>query len=268
MKCPKCGANMPKGVTQCTECGTKFVAGKYCPHCHAVIPMTATVCPKCQQAVGGGSSLFDSGPRKQSSFRWWRIPIYIVIFVLGVGVGVVSGKGLPTNSSIPASASLVESSEVSTQAAASSSEAQAPTSEYYFKDNVLVAEDVKIEITSWKVIPVGETGNEYGDKPVIAFWYNTTNLSGKDNINPSSAWIAMFTAVQDNDPNMVNELSVGSLPDSAYRETQMSTIKEGGTLDNAIAYELDDETTPVILKATKGILGEPLGEQTFDIAAK
>ena len=40
-------------------------------------------------------------------------------------------------------------------------------------------EDIKIEITKTKIIPGGETGNEYGDKPVIAFWYKTTNKTDK-----------------------------------------------------------------------------------------
>ena len=89
----------------------------------------------------------------------------------------------------------------------------------------MASEDVRIEITDWKIIPVGEPGNEYGEAPVIAFWYNTTNLSSKD-IDPISAWIAMFTAIQDNDPNIMNELQVASLPDAAFRETQMATIKK------------------------------------------
>ena len=142
----------------------------------------------------------------------------------------------------------------------------APASEYYFADNVLVSEDVRIEITDWRVIPVGEEGNEYGDVPVIAFWYTVTNLSGSENVTPIGSWIAMFTAVQDNDPNLVNELEVGMLPDDAYLDTQMATVKEGGTVPCAIAYELDDTTTPVVLTATRGLLGEELGEQTFNIA--
>ena len=60
--------------------------------------------------------------------------------------------------------------------------------EYYFKDNEIVVKDYTIKITDWKVIPVGEKGNEYGKSPVIAFWYDTTNTSGK-NIDPSSSLI-------------------------------------------------------------------------------
>lgn len=148
----------------------------------------------------------------------------------------------------------------------SSSDAVNLESEYYFKDNILVSEDVKIEITDWKVIPAGEAGNEYGDAPIIAFWYNTTNLSEKDSITPLTAWFAMFTAVQDNDPNMVNKLDAASHPDNELLDNQTAQIKQNGTVANAVAYTLTDETTPVVLKATKGILGEELGEQTFEIA--
>ncbi|MDO4271945.1 MAG: stalk domain-containing protein [Candidatus Saccharibacteria bacterium] len=135
---------------------------------------------------------------------------------------------------------------------------------YYFKDNTLVAEDVKIEIVNYAVIPVGKDGNLHGKKPVIAFWYNTTNLTGKS-MTPISAWFAMFTAIQDNNPNAINELDVGLLPDVSFSDSQSEKIKKGGTVLNAIAYELDDDTTPITLKATRGLLGEDLGEQTFEI---
>lgn len=156
--------------------------------------------------------------------------------------------------------------ESSEESISSEPEEVSSASEYYFADNVLFSEDVRIEITDWKVIPVGDAGNEYGDAPVIAFWYSTTNLTGNENVSPMASWIAMFTAIQDNDPNLVNELSVASLPDQAFLETQMATIKKDGTVDCAVAYTLSDTTTPVTLKATKGLMGDDLGEQTFNIA--
>lgn len=55
------------------------------------------------------------------------------------------------------------------------------------------------------------------------------------------------------------------LPDEQFLDTQSEIIKQGGTVANAVAYELDDDTTPVTLKATKGIMGEDLGEQDFEI---
>lgn len=139
------------------------------------------------------------------------------------------------------------------------------TSGYSFKDNVLTSQDVKIEITDYKVIPVGETGNEYGEKPVIAFWYKTTNLSGNEDVSPLAAWTAMFACVQDNDANAVNELEAASLPDERFLDSQMETIKKDGTVESAVAYNLDDTETPVTLKATQGIGGADLGEQTYNI---
>ncbi|MCI7304072.1 MAG: DUF5067 domain-containing protein [Clostridiales Family XIII bacterium] len=139
-----------------------------------------------------------------------------------------------------------------------------PTEKYYFQDDIAVLEDIKIEITDHKVINPGKKGNEYGEKPVLAFWYKVTNTSDKD-IDPISAWLAVFVAIQDNDPNSVNELNVGTLPDEKYLDSQMEQIKEGGTVENAISYELDDTKTPVVLKATKGIDGKELGEQTYNL---
>ncbi len=137
-------------------------------------------------------------------------------------------------------------------------------SEPSFSDNVIVTKDYTITITDYKVIQPGENGNKYGKKPVIAFWYDTTNTSGKS-LDPTSAWIYIMTAVQDNDSNSVNKLSVASLPDDTFINSQLEQIKEGGTVSNAVAYELTDEETPVTLSATNGMLGKSLGEQTFEL---
>lgn len=155
-------------------------------------------------------------------------------------------------------------SEESQDAAKETSPESNDSDPYYFKNNILKIEDATIEIKEHKVIPVGEKGNEYGSKPVIAFWYTTTNDSDKA-ISASTAWIACFTAIQDNDPNIVNELNVGMLPDERFLDTQMADIKPGGTIENAIAYELTDLETPVVLRASKGAFSDELGEQTFEI---
>jgi len=84
--------------------------------------------------------------------------------------------------------------------------------EIYFDGEVAEIDDVKIEIKEIKVIPAGEEGNEHEDSPVFAIWYDATNKTDKE-IDPGMAWLAIFTAIQDNDPDMVNELEVGSLPD-------------------------------------------------------
>lgn len=133
-----------------------------------------------------------------------------------------------------------------------------------FDGKVAELNDLKIEIIDYKIIKVGEKGNKYGSKPVIAFWYNTTNKSDKE-IDPSIAWMAVFTAIQDNNKNMVNELKVAGHPDDSLIDTQDAKIKKGGTVKNAIAYESSDETTPVTLKATQGMDGKDLGQKNFEV---
>ena len=133
-----------------------------------------------------------------------------------------------------------------------------------FADGVLTTGGYTITITDYKVIQPGETGNEYGEKPVIAFWYDTTNTGSASEINASTAWILVFEAVQDNDPNAVNTLSMGMLPDQQFLDSQSESIKDGGTVSNAVAYELDDTTTPVTLVASD-MLGNEYGRQEFSV---
>lgn len=134
----------------------------------------------------------------------------------------------------------------------------------YFKDNEAKLEDLKINITETKVIKVGEKGNEYGEKPVLAIWYSTTNLSDKD-IDPTTAWFAVFKVIQDNNPNSINELNVTSSPDEKFLDSQLETIKMDGTVENAVAYKLDDLETPVTLVATQGVTGIELGRIDYEI---
>lgn len=154
--------------------------------------------------------------------------------------------------------------EDATASSNDNAEKETSNEEVYFKDNEAKLIDLKIKITETKVIQPGETGNEYNEKPVFAIWYETTNLSDKD-IDPTTAWVAVFEAVQDNNPNAVNTLEVGGLPDEQFLDSQLETIKKDGTVPNAIAYELDDLETPVTLIAAQGIGGEKLGEQNFKI---
>lgn len=142
--------------------------------------------------------------------------------------------------------------------------ADSSTNESTFENDILSTPELTIEITDIRTIAPGEEGNSYGEKPVIAFWYNTTNLTDNDT-DPTMAWISHFSAYQDNDPNAVNKIDMASLPDSQFLDTQMETIKKGGTVPNATAYELDDETTPVELVASSGLGLSEIGRITYDL---
>lgn len=168
---------------------------------------------------------------------------------------------------LPFSAALLFGSAVPTGTQldnVTQSEAHAAKKKYYFKDNVAKLQDVKIVITKTKVIKVGQKGNEYGDKPIIAFWYKTTNITGKS-IDPITAWLVVFDAYQDNNKNYLNKLDVSGAPDEKYYDTQLKKIKKGGTVTNAIAYELSDKKTPVTLVATKGYDGVVLGKKKYRV---
>lgn len=193
-----------------------------------------------------------------------RILAVLLATAMALSLIGCGGSDTPSAASDPAPASSPVVSEPAASESAQS-EPEVPQSEYYFADNVLVTANFKIEITDYKVIQPGDAGNEYGEKPIIAFWYNTTNISGEET-DPMTAWIFSFTAIQDNDPNMINELEVGMHPDDTLLDNQMATIKQGGTIANAMAYELDDLTTPVTLTASVDFGFSELGTQTFEIA--
>lgn len=142
----------------------------------------------------------------------------------------------------------------------------ATANDAYFDGTTLKGNTYTIKITSHKIIQPGEAGNEYEDKPVIAFWYDTLVSPDYDNsmpVNAMSAWIGNFKAIQDNDPNKVNELNVASLPDSAFLDSQSADIKPGGTVSNAMAYTLSDTETPVTLVA--GSYSKEFGKQDFSV---
>ncbi|MCG7446498.1 DUF5067 domain-containing protein [Corynebacterium sp. ACRPO] len=132
-----------------------------------------------------------------------------------------------------------------------------------FKDGVLDVPAAKFEITDHRVVQPGEPGNEIGEKPLLVFNYDVTNKT--DETLTTTDFVVYFTAIQDNDPNKVNELDLGSYFDPETSDTQLEQIKKGGTVAGTIAYELDDLTTPVDLVASKSFSQDEIGRQTFEL---
>lgn len=118
MKCPRCGANLPNGATSCGSCGARFSLGKRCPHCQAVIPSQAAVCPKCGKPVAvAAAPNTPQKPAKQKNkpkgaFRWWQVPVALVIFFLGFGSGFMVNGNSPSNASVGQSKSSPKSEQV------------------------------------------------------------------------------------------------------------------------------------------------------------
>lgn len=172
-----------------------------------------------------------------------------------------------TSNTSEQTATTTASSKAESSSTKESGDFVATAQDSYFDGTTLKGNSYSIKITDHKILQPGEKGNEYGTKPVIAFWFDTLVNPNYDNsapISPNSAWISNFTATQDNDPNKVNELNVASLPDEQYLDNQSAEIKPGGTLSSAVAYELSDTDTPVTLTA-QSIMGDEFGNAEFQV---
>lgn len=190
-----------------------------------------------------------------------KIMVLSMTLLTGLALTACSSGSSNSASSSKVSSSKVEKKSSSSKAEKKSSNA---TGEPTFANNVITTKDWKIEITNHKVIPVGQKGNEYGEKPVMAFWYKFTNITNKEK-SAMGAWIANLEAIQDNDKNKVNKLNVGALPDDQFLDSQSEDTKQGGTVEMAVAYELTDDVTPVKLEMKNIITDKVYGSQEFPV---
>lgn len=203
-----------------------------------------------------------------------KFKLLAMVGICGIALAACGGEETTSKeSAAPKETTALESSAVAESEVASSEVVKEDgdfvesADDAYFDGTILKGNTYSVKITDHKVIPVGEPGNEYGENPVIAFWFDTLVSPDYDNstpIDPNTAWIMNFTAVQDNDPNMVNELNVGMLPDEQFLDSQMAQIKPGGTVSSAMSYELTDAETPVTLTASS-FLGDEFGSMDFEI---
>lgn len=134
---------------------------------------------------------------------------------------------------------------------------------YYFDGTTANLQDVKIKITGVKFYQGDETTN---GKNVICFDYTITNKTDKD-VNALTGWQAVFNAYQDN-KNTEGKLEVAPMPSDTsdqILQDQDQSIKKGGSVQCRMAYELDSNKKPVVLKATKGYDGTFLGKKAFKI---
>ncbi len=109
MKCPRCGANLPKGAKACGSCGAQLVAGQYCPHCGRVIPKGSPKCPKCGKDLAQPSP--SPGQKKPLTRRWWFWAVCALLtlgIISNLGQAMKKGGG-GSGSGRASSASAVES---------------------------------------------------------------------------------------------------------------------------------------------------------------
>ncbi|WP_159160597.1 DUF5067 domain-containing protein [Enterococcus casseliflavus] len=135
----------------------------------------------------------------------------------------------------------------------------------YFDGETLKINMATVKIISSEVLTPDES--VYRDNNQLAFVYEVTN-DDEEPLDGSMAWIACINAYQETE-NTVGKLDVCATPQdekfAEYREGEFDELKPGGTKKYVIAYDLNDTTTPVVLKATQGVSGEDLGEKTFNL---
>lgn len=176
---------------------------------------------------------------------------YIMKKILTIGTTLLAGLSLAACGNQQSSTS------------AKSSTTQQTHGKYYFDGTTANLQDVKIKITGVKFYQGDETTN---GKNVICFDYTITNKTDKD-INALTGWQAVFNAYQDN-KNTEGKLEVAPMPSDTsdqILQEQDQSIKKGGSVQCRMAYELDSNKKPVVLKATKGYDGTFLGKKTFEI---
>lgn len=143
-------------------------------------------------------------------------------------------------------------------------EAETTISQQYeqaqFKDHQLATPALKIKITSARFIPAGQPGNENGQQPVFAIWYETTNLS-KKTITAENAWKSSFVAQQEINDQTV-KLAYAGQPDPNFHGQE--EVKPGHRVANAIAYQMQAETG-INLSAHYGNNPTPIGSHIYQI---
>ncbi|EAD9710648.1 DUF5067 domain-containing protein [Listeria monocytogenes] len=135
------------------------------------------------------------------------------------------------------------------------------------KTGIIENEQTKIQITSHEIIPIGEKGNESGDKPIIVFWFEVTNKS--DEITSAlKSWAGQIVVYQDTRSDLINTLNTTILNDAQFLDSSsrvLEDIKKGDTVKCAIAYELDDDEIPVDLVDRDIVSGEFYGKIRYQI---
>ncbi|ALM56688.1 DUF5067 domain-containing protein [Staphylococcus equorum] len=134
------------------------------------------------------------------------------------------------------------------------------------EDKTAKLDDVNVEILNAEYLPKGTY--EYQESPQLAVEYEVKNKSDKE-ITPLTGWFAAFEATQDGE-DTVRKLDVGMTPNTdkyqSYVDTQSDNIKKDGTAKGAVALDLKDTETPVVLTAHKGVGGEELGQVKINIS--
>lgn len=148
-----------------------------------------------------------------------------------------------------------------------------PKAEYYFNQFGLEIEKASFKITDISVVQPGHLNSGYGitnENPYLLVSYDFTNKTKDEPISPLVAWSACVSATQETDKT-IEDLNVGMsyLEDPTYGERwtmEQKDVKPGATVQALSSFEILFPNQPIKLSATRGVVGEHLGEFIVETA--
>ena len=136
-----------------------------------------------------------------------------------------------------------------------------------FTGRTFTSDHLTITLTEQKVLEPGAKGNEDGELPVLAIWYEVTNTSTHQT-DALTSWFTHFQVHQNlsADPNepKLSALSMAMSPDPDLTTHETELIEEGATQKNVIAYQLLNPEAPVEIAVTDTRL-KALGSLRIDV---
>ena len=114
---------------------------------------------------------------------------------------------------------------------------------------------------SQKVIPAGETGNEFGKKPIFAIWYTIKNTSNKK-VTPVSA-ASVLHAYQP--AQSKKRLIAAPLPDEKLASNYKVNIEKNHSAKGSMAWNLYDTKSPIKIYGVKYGTNQTIGIRTYSI---
>lgn len=105
------------------------------------------------------------------------------------------------------------------------------------------ADGFEVEFTSKRIVPAGEEGNIFTEKPALALTYTITNIDN-DSLAPNDLLFYVSAFQADQELELAHIWGHESEP-----EGHVGPLAQGDSWDTVIAYELNDESTPVELVA-------------------
>lgn len=246
MKCPRCGGNIPSGATSCGSCGARLTYRQPQGQTAARGVQSATIPTTAKKTV-------QQQKKTKGKFQWWQIPIYILIFTIGCGVGSSYTKN-SINSAISDafkdSLSSSQSSKTSedsktSEANESSSKESSVASEVAANTEPVASDSGTLGDYSVSILHSRKT-NDYEGKPALVVGYKFTNNSSE---NKSFA-IAIHPQAYQNSVQLESAILAGS-DDSFNSQNYLKDVQPGGTLEVEMAYLLENETSEVTVEVTE-----------------